>query len=78
LLASCYRKSLDLAVQHRLRNLAFPAISTGAYGFPPERATRIAVHEVKTHLEKTPSLEKVVFVCFDRRIYDCYAKALTE
>jgi O-acetyl-ADP-ribose deacetylase (regulator of RNase III) len=78
LLASCYRKSLALAVRHGLRSIAFPAISTGAYGFPLERATRIAVHEVGAYLEKIPSLEKVVFVCFDQRTYDCYAKVLKE
>jgi O-acetyl-ADP-ribose deacetylase (regulator of RNase III) len=78
LLASCYRKSLALAVRHGLRSIAFPAISTGAYGFPLERATRIAVHEVGAYLEKNPSLEKAVFVCFDQRAYDCYAKVLKE
>jgi O-acetyl-ADP-ribose deacetylase (regulator of RNase III) len=76
LLASCYRRSLELAVENGLRTVAFPAISTGAYGFPPERATGIAVREVKKFLEENPSIEKVVFVCFDQRTYDYYAKAL--
>jgi O-acetyl-ADP-ribose deacetylase (regulator of RNase III) len=64
LLASCYRNSLALAVKHNLRTIAFPAISTGAYGFPPERAARIAVTEVKNFLEQDTSIEEVIFVCF--------------
>jgi O-acetyl-ADP-ribose deacetylase (regulator of RNase III) len=76
LLASCYRRSLEVAIENGLRTVAFPAISTGVYGFPVERATQIAVREVKQFLEAHPSLEKVVFVCFDRHTYDWYAKTL--
>ena len=72
LLASCYRASLELAVEKGIRTIAFPAISTGVYGFPLERATAIAVSEAKSFLEKNLSLEKVVFVCFGRRAHDCY------
>jgi O-acetyl-ADP-ribose deacetylase (regulator of RNase III) len=72
LLASCYRTSLELAVEKGVRTIAFPAISTGAYGFPLERATAIAVGEVRSFLEKNPSLEKVVFVCFGKYAYECY------
>jgi O-acetyl-ADP-ribose deacetylase (regulator of RNase III) len=64
LLASCYRKSLALAAKHGLKSIAFPCISTGVYRFPQERAAQIAVREVRSFLEKNPSLEKVVFVCF--------------
>jgi O-acetyl-ADP-ribose deacetylase (regulator of RNase III) len=78
LLAKCYRKSLELAVQHALKTVAFPAISTGAYGFPLERATRIAIREVKSFLAGDPSIEKVVFVCFDRYTYGFYKKVLGE
>jgi O-acetyl-ADP-ribose deacetylase (regulator of RNase III) len=78
LLANCYRRALELAVQNGVRSVAFPAISTGIYGFPLERATRIAVREVRTFLEKTPALEKVLFVCFDRRTRDCYQRILAE
>ncbi|MGD0125209.1 MAG: O-acetyl-ADP-ribose deacetylase [Terriglobia bacterium] len=73
LLASCYRASLELAVKNGVRTIAFPAISTGVYGFPFERATVIAVREVKRFLEETPSLEKVVFVCFGKDAYICYS-----
>ena len=78
LLANCYRRSLEIAVQHGIRSVAFPAISTGVYGFPLARATRIAVREVRAFLEQTPSVEKVLFVCFDRRTHDCYQMVLAE
>jgi O-acetyl-ADP-ribose deacetylase len=72
LLGSCYRRSLDLAVAHSLKSVAFPCISTGVYRFPRERAAAIAVREVRAFLEGNPSLERVLFVCFlqeDFRIY---------
>jgi len=78
LLASCYRNSLRLAEKHGIRSIAFPAISTGAYGFPLERATRIAFREVKEFLSQNTSPEKVVFVCFTERDYDCYRRLLAE
>ena len=78
LLAGCYRNSLALAVQHGLKTIAFPAISTGAYGFPMERATRIALTEVCKFLDRNPSLEKVVFVCFGPAAYLCYRQILAE
>ena len=65
LLASCYRTALDLAAQHRLASVAFPAISTGIYRFPPDRAARIAVGTVTAELASSPrSLQNVVFCCF--------------
>ena len=60
-LASCYRRSLEVATEHGLRTVAFPAISTGVYGFPAERAARIAVRDT---LVKTAGFEKVVFCRF--------------
>ena len=72
LLASCYRNSLALAVEHGIRTIAFPAISTGAYRFPLERATRIALTEVQRFLEQDKTLEKVIFVCYDPRTYRTY------
>jgi len=76
LLAECYRNSLALAARRGVRSVAFPAISTGAYGFPLERAARIAVTEVKRFLAKESSIERVVFVCFGREAYDCYVQTL--
>ncbi len=73
LLARCYRESLDLADRHRLRSIAFPAISTGAYGYPLERATRIALAEVHRALERRATPQRVVLCCFsdrDLRVYD--------
>ena len=79
LLAGCYRESLRLAAEKGARTVAFPAISTGAYGFPMERATRIAVAEVRAGLERHPGIEKVVFCCFspgDLEVYDRVAAEL--
>src|SRR5437867_8779478 len=76
LLASCYRNSLALAEQKGARTIAFPSISTGAYGFPMERAARIAVTEIKKFLERNSSMEKVVLVCFGRSAFDTHREAL--
>jgi O-acetyl-ADP-ribose deacetylase (regulator of RNase III) len=76
LLANCYRNSLALATRHGLRTIAFPAISTGAYGFPMERATRIAVGECRKFLERNPSIDKVIFVCFGKAAYEAYLAVL--
>lgn len=72
LLAACYQNSLALAQQYSLKTIAFPAISTGVYAFPLERATRIAVTEVCRFLEGDDSLEKVVLVGFSDPAYQCY------
>jgi O-acetyl-ADP-ribose deacetylase (regulator of RNase III) len=77
LLASCYRRSLELAVSHDCRTVAFPAISCGVYGYPIPQAVEIAVREVKAFLEKDDSLEKVYFVCFGDEIFQEYKKALS-
>ncbi len=67
LLASCYRAALALAAEHRLASIAFPAISTGIYSFPPERAARIAVGTVAAEVANAPrGIELVVFCCFSR------------
>ena len=63
-LAACYRNSLALAEAHRVRTIAFPSISTGAYGFPFDRASRIAVREARAHLDRGGVIERIVFVCF--------------
>jgi O-acetyl-ADP-ribose deacetylase (regulator of RNase III) len=72
LLASCYRNCFALAKQHGLCTLAFPAISTGAYGFPIDRAARIALAEIQRAVEDDPAIEKVYVVCFDERVFDSY------
>ena len=73
LLASCYAESLKLAQENDIRSIAFPAISTGIYGFPKERAANIAVNTVLDYLENYSTIDKVIFVCFshqDREIYE--------
>ena len=78
LLASAYRSSLELARTHDAATLAFPAISTGAYGFPLERATRIAVREVAAALAAGPMPERVTFVCFDAATAEVYERVVGE
>ena len=78
LLASCYRSCFALAAQHGLRTIAFPSISTGAYGFPMERAARIAVREVKSFLEQNVSIEQVRLVCFGPGAVAIHSQALAE
>jgi O-acetyl-ADP-ribose deacetylase (regulator of RNase III) len=76
LLASCYRSSFALAAAHDVHTIAFPSISTGAYGFPVERACRIALHEIDRALGGYPGLERVVVVCFDSGTEGAYREAL--
>jgi O-acetyl-ADP-ribose deacetylase (regulator of RNase III) len=64
LLAACYRNAFALALEHGLASIAYPAISTGAYGFPPDRAARIALRTVLAALEDNAAIERVVFCCF--------------
>lgn len=78
LLADCYRNSLTLAERHHLRSLAFPAISTGAYGFPIARAAQIALTETKRFLESNQTIEKVVFVCFGSSDFQVYREAYQQ
>lgn len=77
-LAACYRNSLKLAREHGVRTIAFPSISTGAYRFPFERATRIALHAVRDTLNDMPEIEKVRFVCFGREAEETYRRVLDE
>lgn len=76
LLASCYRKSLQLAVQNHVKTIAFPNISTGVYGFPKERAAEIAVKMVLEFMENDNTLEMVIFICFDEENYRIYSNIL--
>jgi O-acetyl-ADP-ribose deacetylase (regulator of RNase III) len=78
LLASCYRNSLKLAVEHGIKTIAFPSISTGAYRFPVKRAAKIAINEIKHFLANDDSIEKVYIVCFDPQTMDAYREALSD
>jgi len=75
-LEDCYRNSLQLAAENGLKTVAFPAISTGVYRFPADRACRIAVDTVSTFISEHPEIEKVVFCCFDANTAELYRKAL--
>jgi O-acetyl-ADP-ribose deacetylase (regulator of RNase III) len=75
LLASCYNRCLDLAREHGAKSIAFPAISTGVYRFPLERATAIAVRAVREHAH-TPLLDRVIFVAFSDEAERAYAALL--
>lgn len=78
LLASCYRHSLALAVAHGVKTMAFPSISTGAYGFPVERAAPIAIETIADFLAQDTALEKVSVVCFDAGTLRTYQAALAN
>jgi O-acetyl-ADP-ribose deacetylase (regulator of RNase III) len=73
-----YWNSLKLAAANGLKTIAFPSISTGAYGYPTAEASRIAIAAVKDYLEKEDKIEKVTFVLFSDRDFDLYAKAAAE
>ena len=78
LLAGCYRSSLALAEQHGVRSIAFPAISTGVYGYPLEPATRIAISETRRFLKRDQSVERVIFACFGAAAYQVYEAVLRD
>ena len=78
LLASCYRSCFALVEQRGIKTVAFPSISTGAYGFPMDRAARIAVCETKHFLERNRSVEQVMLVCFGASALEIYKAALRE
>jgi O-acetyl-ADP-ribose deacetylase (regulator of RNase III) len=78
LLANCYRNSLRLAVEHGVRSIAFPAISTGVYAFPLDRATAIAVREVKAFCDAEPAVTRVIFACFGRAAMAAYLRELAS
>lgn len=67
LLASCYRRSIELAVERQLASVAFPSISTGIYGYPIELAVEIAIQSVRTSLPQNSSIREVIFCCFSPR-----------
>jgi len=76
LLASCYRNSLRLAVEHGVRTIAFPAISCGVYGYPLDEAARVAAREVEHFLAADDRIETVYLVCFGEEVRQAYQLAL--
>ena len=77
-LANCYRSSMSLASREHVRSIAFPSISTGAYGFPVDRATVIAVRELRDAVARYPDIDTVRIVCFSRDTYAAYADAMED
>lgn len=77
LLAGCYSTSLQIANENNCKTIAFPNISTGIYGFPKERAAKIAIQTVKNFLIGNESIETVYFVCFDEENYQLYSSLLS-
>jgi O-acetyl-ADP-ribose deacetylase (regulator of RNase III) len=75
LLASCYRRSLELALAHRLKSIAFPAISCGAYGYPLEEAIPIAIGTVRG-FEQLDALDRVLFACAQQDVLAAYERVL--
>jgi O-acetyl-ADP-ribose deacetylase (regulator of RNase III) len=78
LLADAHRNSLKLAVSEGLKTIAFPSISTGAYGYPTEKASRVALTTVKEFLEKEGNISKVIFVLFTKNDLEIYKEAAKE
>jgi len=78
LLAKAYRNSLLLAEENGIKTIAFPAISAGVYGFPMDRASKIAIAEIMEFLEKNQTIEKVTLVCFSERARGSYIEALEQ
>ncbi|PLX37350.1 MAG: O-acetyl-ADP-ribose deacetylase [Hyphomicrobiales bacterium] len=75
-LAACYRSSLQCAAEKECETVAFPAISTGVYGFPPARAARIAVREARAFLENHPRPAQIIFCCFSQASADHHLDAM--
>jgi O-acetyl-ADP-ribose deacetylase len=78
ILASCYRESMTLAGNAGARSIAFPSISTGAYGFPVDRAARIAIDVLRHEAVRWPNLETIRMVCFGNDTYEAYARVIEE
>jgi O-acetyl-ADP-ribose deacetylase (regulator of RNase III) len=76
LLAACYRSALDLAAAHKLASLAFPAISTGVYGYPRDLAAEVAMRATRRALAQQDIVELVRFVLFDEQARSVYEQAL--
>ncbi|HEY5619385.1 MAG TPA: O-acetyl-ADP-ribose deacetylase [Vicinamibacterales bacterium] len=76
LLASCYRRSLEVAIEQELQSIAFPSISTGVYGYPIERAAAVAVSTVRDVLSRGGSVNDVIFCCFSASDLEIYERLL--
>ncbi len=75
-LASCYRRSLEIAVERGLSSIAFPSVSTGVYGYPIQKAARVAINTVTAFVERPSSLQRVTFCCYSDADRQVYADAL--
>ena len=78
LLAAAYRSSMELARERKLQSIAFPAISTGIYGYPIKAATEIAVRTVRAEIARPGSPQQVIFACFNQQALDAYREAGVE
>jgi O-acetyl-ADP-ribose deacetylase (regulator of RNase III) len=78
LLASCYQNSLQLAADNDIQTIAFPSISTGAYGYPIRQAAAIAINTVQTYMMENSSIEEIRFVCFSDADYLVYRETLQQ
>jgi len=78
LLASCYRRSLEIAADHQIKTIAFPSISTGVYGYPIEKASRVALKEILKFIENDDSIGSIVIVCFSQQDLDVYNQQFKE
>jgi O-acetyl-ADP-ribose deacetylase (regulator of RNase III) len=78
LLARCYLECFARVERHGLRSVAFPAISCGAYGYPLDRAARIALDAIRSFLERNAEVERVLVVCYSPEVHDAYQAVLGE
>lgn len=76
LLAACYRNALLVAEKNGIRSVAFPSISTGAYGYPVDRAASIALREIRAFLKNYPDMQEVIMCCFSEQDYQVYIETL--
>lgn len=76
LLTNCYTNSLKLAAENHFTSIAFPSISTGVFGYPKDKAAKVAINAVSSFLENDNTIQKVVFVCFDEENYNIYKQLL--
>lgn len=77
LLSACYANCIRLAEEHKLKSIAFPAISTGAYAYPPQRAADVAIRAVRGALPAAPSIARIIFACFDEQLAAVYRGVLS-